>query len=170
MRRDAAGALKYAATLDIPFVFSSNGNAFLFHDRTGRSGQMETELPLDAFPSPAKLWDSYRAWKGLTPKEEEVVLQDYYEDRHQPDDRGHWQGPGPRPSRHGHQHEWLRVRLRVPGTSSGASPTSSGFIAVAPDLISVWVPTAGAPIPCRAGDDVVKLARGLTPPPRPRPA
>ena len=29
-------ALGYAATLDIPFVFSSNGDAFLFHDRTGR--------------------------------------------------------------------------------------------------------------------------------------
>ena len=29
--------LKYAATLDIPFVFSSNGDAFLFHDRTGLS-------------------------------------------------------------------------------------------------------------------------------------
>ena len=24
--------LEYAATLDIPFVFSSNGDAFLFHD------------------------------------------------------------------------------------------------------------------------------------------
>ena len=29
--------LDYAATLDIPFVFSSNGDGFLFHDRTGRS-------------------------------------------------------------------------------------------------------------------------------------
>jgi type I restriction enzyme, R subunit len=73
-------ALKYAATLDIPFVFSSNGDAFLFHDRTGQSGQMETELPLGAFPTPAQLWASYRSWKGLTPEQEEVVLQDYYED------------------------------------------------------------------------------------------
>jgi type I restriction enzyme R subunit len=73
-------ALKYAATLDIPFVFTSNGDAFLFHDRTGQSGQMETELPLDAFPSPAQLWAAYRAWKGLTPEQEQVVLQDYYED------------------------------------------------------------------------------------------
>ncbi|HEX9941135.1 MAG TPA: DEAD/DEAH box helicase family protein [Thermoanaerobaculia bacterium] len=73
-------ALKYAATLDIPFVFSSNGDAFLFHDRTGQSGRMETELPLSAFPTPAQLWSSYRAWKGLAPEQEEVVLQDYYED------------------------------------------------------------------------------------------
>ena len=27
--------LDYAATLDIPFVFSSNGDGFVFHDRTG---------------------------------------------------------------------------------------------------------------------------------------
>jgi type I restriction enzyme, R subunit len=73
-------ALKYAATLDIPFVFSSNGDAFLFHDRTGQSVQMESELPLDSFPSAAQLWTSYRAWKGLVPEQEAVVLQDYYED------------------------------------------------------------------------------------------
>ena len=27
-------AIDYAETLDIPFVFTSNGDAFLFHDRT----------------------------------------------------------------------------------------------------------------------------------------
>ena len=27
--------LAYAETLDVPFVFSSNGDGFLFHDRTG---------------------------------------------------------------------------------------------------------------------------------------
>src|SRR6266568_172781 len=27
--------LDYAATLDIPFVFSSNGDSFVFHDRSG---------------------------------------------------------------------------------------------------------------------------------------
>lgn len=72
--------LEYAATLDIPFVFSSNGDGFLFHDRTGQSSQPETELPLNIFPTPEALWSKYRAWKGLNPKEEEVVLQNYYED------------------------------------------------------------------------------------------
>ncbi|MDP3098083.1 MAG: DEAD/DEAH box helicase family protein [Syntrophales bacterium] len=72
--------LAYAATLDIPFVFSSNGDAFLFHDRTGQSAQIETELPLDAFPSPASLWSEYRAWKNLAPEQEEVFLQNYFED------------------------------------------------------------------------------------------
>jgi type I restriction enzyme R subunit len=73
-------AIKYAATLDIPFVFSSNGNAFLFHDRTGQGTQKETELTLDAFPTPAQLWSSYRTWKALAPAQEEIVLQDYHED------------------------------------------------------------------------------------------
>lgn len=73
-------ALEYAATLDIPFVFSSNGDGFLFHDRTGQASLTETELPLDAFPSPAHLWARYRAWRGLAPAEEAIVLQNYFED------------------------------------------------------------------------------------------
>jgi type I restriction enzyme R subunit len=73
-------ALEYAATLDIPFVFSSNGDAFLIHDRTGHKNPIEAELPLNAFPTPAELWNRYRIWKGMTPVQEEVVLQDYFED------------------------------------------------------------------------------------------
>jgi type I restriction enzyme R subunit len=72
--------LEYAATLDIPFVFSSNGDGFLFHDRTGQSSQMETEISIDAFPSPGDLWQKYRIWKGLAPAEEEIILQNYFED------------------------------------------------------------------------------------------
>jgi type I restriction enzyme R subunit len=73
-------ALEYAATLEIPFVFSSNGDGFLFHDRTGQSGQTETELLLDAFPAPDQLWAKYCTWKGLTQGQEEIFLQDYFED------------------------------------------------------------------------------------------
>ncbi|MFQ8432898.1 EcoAI/FtnUII family type I restriction enzme subunit R [Amaricoccus sp. W119] len=72
--------LDYAATLDIPFVFSSNGDGFVFHDRTGRSAPIETNLSLDAFPSPAELWARYRAWKGLDAEAEQIVLQDYFDD------------------------------------------------------------------------------------------
>ncbi|RWP57992.1 EcoAI/FtnUII family type I restriction enzme subunit R [Mesorhizobium sp.] len=72
--------LDYAATLDIPFVFSSNGDGFVLHDRTGRSVPIETNLGLDAFPSPADLWARYRAWKGLDAEAEQIVLQDYFED------------------------------------------------------------------------------------------
>jgi type I restriction enzyme, R subunit len=73
-------ALDYATTLDILFVFSSNGDGFVFHDRTGASNPREINLGLDAFPSPADLWARYRAWKGLDPQAEQVVLQDYYAD------------------------------------------------------------------------------------------
>ncbi|MBF0268789.1 MAG: DEAD/DEAH box helicase family protein [Alphaproteobacteria bacterium] len=72
--------LGYAETLNIPFVFSSNGDGFVFHDRTGASPRQETDLPLDAFPSPNDLWARYRAWKGLSPEAEQTVLQDYYDD------------------------------------------------------------------------------------------
>ncbi|OYW56030.1 MAG: restriction endonuclease [Hyphomicrobium sp. 32-62-53] len=73
-------ALDYAATLDIPFVFSSNGDGFVFHDRTGQRAMIETNLGLDAFPSPADLWARYRAWKGLDDEAEQIVLQDYFDD------------------------------------------------------------------------------------------
>ena len=73
-------ALGYAETLHIPFAFSSNGDGFVFHDRTGMSTPREANLPLDAFPSPDELWARYRQWKGLEPEAESVFLQDYYED------------------------------------------------------------------------------------------
>ena len=72
--------LDYAETLNIPFVFSSNGDGFVFHDRTGASAERETTLGLDAFPPPDDLWARYRAWKGLTPEAESIVLQDYFDD------------------------------------------------------------------------------------------
>lgn len=40
-------ALEYAEILDVPFAYSSNGNAFLEHDRTGKGGAVEKEFPLD---------------------------------------------------------------------------------------------------------------------------
>jgi type I restriction enzyme, R subunit len=72
--------LEYAETLNIPFVFSSNGDGFVFHDRTGGSAEKEADLGLDAFPSPTNLWVRYAAWKGLTSEAEQLVLQDYFDD------------------------------------------------------------------------------------------
>ena len=73
-------ALDYATTLDVPFAISTNGDAFLFHDRTGQSQPVEVELALDAFPSPEDLWQRYCVWKGLTPPQASVAAQDYYLD------------------------------------------------------------------------------------------
>src|SRR5438477_5011876 len=39
-------ALDYAVTLNIPFVFSSNGDGFVFHDRTGTNMEKEATLSL----------------------------------------------------------------------------------------------------------------------------
>src|SRR5450631_2055303 len=72
-------ALDYAITLDIPFVFSSNGDGFVFHDRTGQNSEKEASLALNSFPPPGQLWARYCAWKGLSPTEEELVLQDYFD-------------------------------------------------------------------------------------------
>jgi type I restriction enzyme R subunit len=73
--------LSYAETLDLPFVFSSNGDGFLFHDRTGHAPQVETSLTLDEFPSPQELWQRYCVWKGLATQESrETVETPYYDD------------------------------------------------------------------------------------------
>ena len=74
-------ALEYGEMQDIPFVFSSNGDAFLFHDRSGTFETVEQELTLEEFPSPDTLWQHYRRWKGLEDESvEQVALQDYYDD------------------------------------------------------------------------------------------
>ncbi len=74
-------ALNYAETLGVPFVFSSNGDAFHLHDRTGLSEKMEQELALGAFPSPDELWQRYCQWKGLeTADARHAVEMSYHND------------------------------------------------------------------------------------------
>ena len=74
-------ALDYANILDIPCVFSSNGDGFYFHDKTNNDGQIETELSLDQFPTPEELWKKYKQYKGISaPEIETIVSQDYFHD------------------------------------------------------------------------------------------
>lgn len=73
-------ALGYAKVLDIPFAFSSNGDGFIFHDRTGNSDPVERQLSLDEFPSESELWARYQAWKGLTDETVPVVQHPFHED------------------------------------------------------------------------------------------
>lgn len=74
-------ALDYANTLDIPCVFSSNGDGFYFHDKTETDGKIERELSLDEFPDPEVLWQKYKKYKGIeTPEVEEIAKQDYFQD------------------------------------------------------------------------------------------
>ncbi|KAA1175875.1 DEAD/DEAH box helicase [Marinobacter salinexigens] len=73
-------ALAYSDALDAPFVFSSNGDGFLFHDRTGLFGQTETTLTLDEFPSPETLWELYCQYKCIHQNARQTVEQPYYDD------------------------------------------------------------------------------------------
>lgn len=74
-------ALGYAVILDIPCVFSSNGDGFLFHDRTVNDSNIETELSLDEFPSPEDLWEKYKQYKNIATSEgEKIALQKYFSD------------------------------------------------------------------------------------------
>jgi type I restriction enzyme R subunit len=73
-------ALEYAEILDLPFAYSSNGDAFLEHDRTGASGTVEREIALDHFPSPDELWARYSKARGYTAAQQAVAIQDYYDD------------------------------------------------------------------------------------------
>ncbi len=73
-------ALDYAEILDIPFVFSSNGDGFLFHDKTNNN-QIEQELSLEEFPSPEQLWEKYKSFKGIVgTRAQQIVEQDYFFD------------------------------------------------------------------------------------------
>lgn len=74
-------ALEYAEILDIPFIFTSNGTGFRFHDKSGTSEQVERDLPLDCLPSPQELWKRYKKLRNIeTATSEAVVTQDYYSD------------------------------------------------------------------------------------------
>lgn len=72
--------LSYSDILEVPFVFSSNGDAFVFHDKTGLYPQKEQELSLEEFPTHEELWDKFRQWKGYEAEVLPAITQDYYED------------------------------------------------------------------------------------------
>ena len=44
-------ALNYAEALGVPFVFSSNGDAFLMHDSTGLADKTEQEIRIEYYNS-----------------------------------------------------------------------------------------------------------------------
>ena len=72
--------LEYADILQLPFVFSTNGDRFLFHDKTNNT-HIENEIELDDFPSPEILWEKYLRFKGLaTEQSKKIVEQDYFFD------------------------------------------------------------------------------------------
>lgn len=72
-------AMTYAQMLDVPFAYSSNGDAFYEHDfLTG----MEKKIPLDQFPTYDELVARYKAeanaGQGVTENEMAMIRQPYY--------------------------------------------------------------------------------------------
>lgn len=60
--------LEYADILNLPFVFATNGDRFIFHDKTNLQN-IETEIAFENFPSPELLWNKYLAFKGIQTEE-----------------------------------------------------------------------------------------------------
>lgn len=72
-------AKDYAHMMDVPFAYSSNGDAFYEHDMlTGA----ERQIPLEDFPSPDELIERYKKGAndgdGLSDSEISVINQAYY--------------------------------------------------------------------------------------------
>jgi type I restriction enzyme R subunit len=70
--------LEYGRILDLPFVFASNGDGFVEHDRTKKEGILERDLSLTEFPSPEELWQRYCTWKGIAEVQRPIIEQDYF--------------------------------------------------------------------------------------------
>jgi type I restriction enzyme R subunit len=73
-------AIEYAEQLDVPAVFTSNGDSFVWHDRTGQRDLLEEEIPLDKFPSPAELYAMYKQWRNIGDDEEPATTTSFYDD------------------------------------------------------------------------------------------
>lgn len=69
-------ALEYAEKLDVRFVFTSNGDNFLFHDRKLGSEKM---IELDEFPSPEVLFNlQYSKDMDTYPELKKIINEPYY--------------------------------------------------------------------------------------------
>ena len=73
-------ALQYADMMDVPFVFSSNGDGFVFHNKFITEGHPEINLSLDEFPSPETLWNMYHEQSHISLAQDTVIDEPYYSD------------------------------------------------------------------------------------------
>ncbi len=70
-------AKDYARSLDIPFVYSTNGDEFVEFDFLKGT---ETTLQMSELPSPDELFRRYSESKDYNEEQKEIVLQDYFDD------------------------------------------------------------------------------------------
>ena len=73
-------ALQYASMMNVPFVFSSNGDGFVFHNKYITEGDVEITLSLDEFPSPEALWKMYLEKNNVSTAQEKIIDEPYYSD------------------------------------------------------------------------------------------
>jgi type I restriction enzyme R subunit len=73
-------AIEYAEQLDVPSVFTSNGDSFVWHDRTGSRPDVEVEIPLEEFPTPEALYRLYKQWKGIEDADEPILASQFHDD------------------------------------------------------------------------------------------
>lgn len=67
--------ISYAQILDVPFVYSSNGDGFIEHDMTKG---IQRELSLDEFPSPEELWDRLCKHRNISDEKKPYILEPYH--------------------------------------------------------------------------------------------
>ena len=72
-------ARQYARAMDVPFAFSSNGDAFAMYDATtGYETPASEFLPMDKFPSPEELWKRYKKEANISDEAEDLLSTPYY--------------------------------------------------------------------------------------------
>ncbi len=70
-------AKDYARSLEIPFVYSTNGDEFVEFDFLKGT---ETTIQMGDLPTPSELFRRYSESKDYNEEQKEVVLQDYFDD------------------------------------------------------------------------------------------
>lgn len=74
-------ALGYSEILNVPSAFSSNGDAFASHNKQAPDDEeIEIQFPLNRFPSPATLWERYKAYRNISDSSEELITEPYHTD------------------------------------------------------------------------------------------
>ena len=68
-------AIDYAEILDVPFAYSSNGDAFMEHDR---STGTERRIELADFPTPEELWERYKKARNIPDEAQNIILEPYF--------------------------------------------------------------------------------------------
>ncbi|HGA0493040.1 TPA: EcoAI/FtnUII family type I restriction enzme subunit R [Streptococcus agalactiae] len=77
LRAGLQQAIEYGEILDVPFVYSSNGNGFIEHDRITRQ---ERELTLEEFPTREELFERLISEKEISSEVSKAISVPYYTD------------------------------------------------------------------------------------------